>query len=200
MNRYSKFGKFTLLLNLFVFMAGVLFIILYVNGEEVFGLVSIVAGITLILTGCISAVSFVLGNSRLPEGEKRSMWNVLPVVGSILFGVVLVAASGFFADAISYVFAALLIVGAVYKFWVLLAVRKRIRYPKWIYAIPAIILTCGVVLFAIGINEVQKVLSLIVGIAFIIYAVNSLFEYIAYRQCFDKHGYPRQSNKVIDIK
>ncbi len=196
----NRFGKFTLMLNLFVLLAGVLFIVLYVVYDKgVFNLVSIVAGITFMLSGGISFASFLLEGRFSDNREKqRGWWNIVPILGGVLLGVALVAANEFFAEFISYIFAILLVIGAAYKFWFLLAFRKSVIFPKWFFIIPTIILVCGIVLFAIGINELQKVLSLIVGIAFVAYALNSIFEYVAYKKCSGTRGVSKEDYKAIE--
>ena len=179
----NRFGKFTLMLNLFLLLAGILFIVLYIVYDKgVFNLISIVAGITFMLAGGLSFATFLLGDRASENVKSRNWWNLVPILASVLLGIALVAANGFFAEFISYIFAVLLVIGSVYKFWFLFMFRKRMIFPKWFFIIPGIFLVCGVVLFAIGISELQKVLSLIVGIAFVSYAINSLFEYVAYKK------------------
>lgn len=196
-------SKFTFLLNIFAFVVGVLFIVLFCNGVGAFEVFSVILGISFILISCFSLISMFAKEKADFVPERRTNWMIIPDVGGLILGIVLVAAHEFFAEFLSAVFAVLLIVGAIYKLWGLYAIRKTVVYPKWFYIVPTVIFICGIVLFTIGINAVQKVLSLIIGIAFVAYAVNSLLEYIAYRRCVKAGmcGGPADGErKIIDIK
>lgn len=195
-------GKYSLGVNVLVFVAGLLFVVLYFKGKGVFELVSIILGITFILTSCLSLISILTKERSYRREESAvSWWRMLPDAGGLALGVLLVAANEFFAKSLAFIFATLLIIGALYKFWGLLSVRKTIVYPKWFYVIPSLILICGIVLFSIGIDAIQGVLSLIIGIAFIAYSINSLIEYVAYRRCFGRQTENTAScTDVIDIK
>ncbi len=187
-------NKYALQLNLFVFLAGLLFVILFYNGGGVFNLVSIILGIMFLLPSGMGIIAILRERSK--GGVPVSFWTLVPVVGGLVLGVVLVAMNEFFADILSYVFAALLIIGAAYKLIGMLAIRRRLVYPVWFYIIPLLIMACGIVLLALGIQIVQKWLSLIVGIAFMAYALNSVFEYIVYRKYKKTIGGQRGSSSA----
>ena len=79
-------------------------------------------------------------------------------------------------EIFSYLFATMLIVGANYKFWRIMSAKKTVDYPVWVFIIPSVVMVCGIVLFAVGIQIVQQWLALIVGIAFIGYSLHSLLD------------------------
>ena len=81
-------AKFSLMLNVFVFIAGLLFVILYFKGKGVFELVSIILGIMFIMTSCLSLIAVFS-----KELVHKSKWSIVPIVGGMLLGIALVAAN-----------------------------------------------------------------------------------------------------------
>lgn len=186
-------SKFSLILNISVFLLGVLFIVLWSKGKGVFDLVSMAVGVLFIVFSAWSLVAlFVRAKDGLMSSHAAA-WASLPIVGSLALGIAMVAASSFFVGIFSYLFATLLIVGAVYKFWEILSARKTVSYPWWVYIIPSVVMVCGIMLFAIGIQIVQQFLALIVGIAFIVYSLHSLLEYALY-----KKQQPKQAKRNVE--
>lgn len=186
-------SKFSLILNISVFVLGVLFIVLWANGMGVFDLVSMAVGALFIV---FSAWSLVAMFVRAKDGlmpTQAAAWASLPIVGSLALGIAMVAASSFFVNIFSYLFATLLIIGAVYKFWEILSAKKTVNYPWWVYIVPSVVMVCGIVLFAIGIQIVQQILALIVGIAFIVYSLHSLLEFALY-----KKQQPEQAKRNVE--
>ena len=104
----------------------------------------------------------------------------MPQVASLILGLALIFAAGAFADAFSLFFALLLIVAAVMKFWILFAARRVVALPWWLFVMPVLVMVCGIVLLAMGLDKVGILLSLIVGIVFVVYSVHSLVEYLIY--------------------
>lgn len=186
-------SKFSLILNISVFLLGVLFIVLWSKGKGVFDLVSMAVGVLFIVFSAWSLVALLV---RVKDGllsSHTAIWASLPIVGSLALGIAMVAASSFFVSIFSYLFATLLIVGAVYKFWEILSAKKTVSYPWWVYIIPSVVMVCGIMLFAIGIQIVQQFLALIVGIAFIVYSLHSLLEYVLY-----KKQQPKQAERNVE--
>ena len=166
-------NKFDLILNISVFVLGVVFIVLWSNGKGVFDLVSMAVGILFIVFSAWSLVALLVKRKDGVLPTKAVAWTSVPVVGSLALGIAMVAASSFFVEIFSYLFATMLIVGAIYKFWRIMSAKKTVDYPVWVFIIPSVVMVCGIVLFAVGIQIVQQWLALIVGIAFID-AANSL--------------------------
>ena len=179
-------NRFDLILNISVFVLGVIFIVLWSNGKGVFDLVSMAVGILFIVFSAWSLVA-------LPT--KAVAWTSVPVVGSLALGIAMVAASSFFVEIFSYLFATMLIVGAIYKFWRIMSAKKTVDYPVWVFIIPSVVMVCGIVLFAVGIQIVQQWLALIVGIAFIVYSLHSLLESVLFERLRSK----RTKQNVEDV-
>lgn len=179
-------NKFSLILNLSVLALGIAFVALWAKGMGVFDLVSIVVGILFVLFSSWSLVTTFVASRNQKEAaspDSGSMVvSLIPALGGLALGIAMVAASGFFVKILSYLFATLLIIGAIFKFWEIVSARKKVNYPVWVYILPSLLMVCGIVLFAVGIQIVQQWLALIVGIAFIAYSVNSMLEYGIYKK------------------
>lgn len=189
-------NKFSVVFDLLLLAVGVLFVVLWANGKGVFDLVSIVVGIVIIVFSSWLSVALI---AKFKDGliQRGGLIGAgIPLVCSLALGIAMVAASQVFVGIFSYLSATLLIVGALYKFWEIFSVRKTVVLPFWVFIMPAIVMVCGIVLFAIGIQIVQQWLALIVGVAFIIYALHSIVELVLYKRL------KSQSNKrnATDVK
>ena len=193
-------NKFSLILNLSVLALGIAFVALWAKGMGVFDLVSIVVGILFILFSSWSLVTtFVASRNQKETAAPDSgsmVVSLVPALGGLALGIAMVAASGFFVKILSYLFATLLIIGAIFKFWEIVSARKKVNYPVWVYILPSLLMVCGIVLFAVGIQIVQQWLALIVGIAFIAYSVNSMLEYGIYK----KQRRNQKDSNVADVE
>lgn len=188
-------NKFDLILNISVFVLGVIFIVLWSNGKGVFDLVSMAVGILFIVFSVWSLVALLVKRKDGVLPTKAVAWTSVPVVGSLALGIAMVAASSFFVEIFSYLFATMLIVGAIYKFWRIMSAKKTVDYPVWVFIIPSVVMVCGIVLFAVGIQIVQQWLALIVGIAFIVYSLHSLLESVLFERLRSK----RTKQNVEDV-
>ena len=197
-------SKFSLIYNLVIFFVGVLFIVLWANDMKVFELVSQGLGITFVVLGSLAMTAFFVRRSNEKEAQlKQSLWALVPQVASLILGLALIFAAGAFADAFSLFFSLLLIVAAVMKFWILFAARRVVALPWWLFVMPVLVMVCGIVLLAMGLDKVGILLSLIVGIVFVVYSVHSLVEYLIYsslEKTIKASSTDVDNASIIDIK
>lgn len=197
-------SKFSLIYNLVIFFVGVLFIVLWANDMKVFELVSQGLGIAFVVLGSLAMTAFFVRRSNKKEAQlKQSLWALVPQVASLILGLALIFAAGAFADAFSLFFALLLIVAAVMKFWILFAARRVVALPWWLFVMPVLVMVCGIVLLAMGLDKVGILLSLIVGIVFVVYSVHSLVEYLIYsslEKTIKASSTDVDNASIIDIK
>ena len=97
-------NKFDLILNISVFVLGVIFIVLWSNGKGVFDLVSMAVGILFIVFSAWSLVALLVKRKDGVLPTKAVAWTSVPVVGSLALGIAMVAASSFFVEIFSYLF------------------------------------------------------------------------------------------------
>ena len=96
-------NKFDLILNISVFVLGVIFIVLWSNGKGVFDLVSMAVGILFIVFSAWSLVALLVKRKDGVLPTKAVAWTSVPVVGSLALGIAMVAASSFFVDIFIFV-------------------------------------------------------------------------------------------------
>ena len=154
-----------------------------------FDLVSMAVGILFIVFSAWSLVALLVKRKDGVLPTKAVAWTSVPVVGSLALGIAMVAASSFFVEIFSYLFATMLIVGAIYKFWRIMSAKKTVDYPVWVFIIPSVVMVCGIVLFAVGIQIVQQ------WLAFIVYSLHSLLESVLFERLRSK----RTKQNVEDV-
>lgn len=169
-------SKLPLLSNVFVFIVGLLLVVLH-NRAAILEMIIIIIGIMFIVPSCLALIAL------FARKEKRMMSGVagVPIVGGLILGIALVAAPQFFVGFTAYTFAIVLILGAVYKLWALLSWSRRVHFPIGCYIIPTLTLAAGIVIFSTDVLRIESVLVLVTGISFMAYAINSLLEYLVYR-------------------
>lgn len=169
-------SKLPLLSNVFVFIVGLLLVVLH-NRAAILEMIIIIIGIMFIVPSCLALIAL------FARKEKRMMSGVagVPIVGGLILGIALVVSPQFFVGFTAYTFAIVLILGAVYKLWALLSWSRRVHFPIGCYIIPTLTLAAGIVILSTDVLRIESVLVLVTGISFMAYAINSLLEYLVYR-------------------
>ena len=181
-------NRLSLISNIFVFVAGLILILMH-SQARIFETIIIIIGVMFIIPGCLSLVALLTRK----DFSKVGILALMPVIGGLLLGIALVAAPAFFVGVLSYTFAVLIIAGAVVKLWTLFSVGRTVKFPLWLYAVPVLMLVCGIVILLTDVRTIESTLVLVTGISFVAYAVNSLLEYIAVRH------YKRDNSQVIEL-
>ena len=168
-------SKFSLIYNLVIFFIGVLFIVLWANDMKVFELVSQGLGIAFVVLGSLAMTAFFVRRSNEKEAQlKQSLWALVPQVASLILGLALIFAA-----------------------------RRVVALPWWLFVMPVLVMVCGIVLLAMGLDKVGILLSLIVGIVFVVYSVHSLVEYLIYsslEKTIKASSTDVDNASIIDIK
>lgn len=188
-------NRLSLISNIFVFVAGLILILMH-SQARIFETIIIIIGVMFIVPGCLSLVALL---SR-KDFRKVNLMAVVPMVGGLLLGIALVAVPSFFVGVLSYTFAVLIIAGALVKFWMIFSVGRAVKFPLWLYAVPALMLVCGIVILLTDVRTIESTLVLITGISFVAYSVNSLLEYISVCRYMKSHPSQESGTDVIEIK
>ena len=169
-------SKLPLLSNVFVFIVGLLLVVLH-NRAAILEMIIIIIGIMFIVPSCLALIAlFARKETRMVSGVAG-----VPIVGGLILGIALVVSPQFFVGFTAYTFAIVLILGAVYKLWALLSWSRRVHFPIGCYIIPTLTLAAGIVILSTDVLRIESVLVLVTGISFMAYAINSLLEYLVYR-------------------
>ena len=170
-------NRLSLISNIFVFVAGLILILMH-SQARIFETIIIIIGVMFIVPGCLSLVALL---------SRKDF-------------IALVAVPSFFVGVLSYTFAVLIIAGALVKFWMLFSVGRAVKFPLWLYAVPALMLVCGIVILLTDVRTIESTLVLITGISFVAYSVNSLLEYISVCRYMKSHPSQESGTDVIEIK
>lgn len=187
--------KLPLLSDLFVFIVGVLLIVLH-GRELILETIIMIVGIMMIVPSCVALVAVFA--KKFPG--NLNIISALPILGGLALGVALVAVPEFFIGVLAYTFAVIIMLGAIYKLWLLFSVGRYVPFHWSVYLIPVALLVCGIVILTTSVREIASTLVLISGISFVAYSVNSLVEYIFYRQYLKQHpDMDASPTRIIEI-
>ncbi len=100
----------------------------------------------------------------------------LECVGSLLFGLWLVVAPGFFAALLTYVLGFVLLMGGVQQIATLAAVRRWTRVRAGFYVVPSLILVAGLVAL-FNPTGVRSTVFVIIGVSSLVYAAFELLNW-----------------------
>jgi len=101
--------------------------------------------------------------------DERAFFPI-EVVGSLLFGLILIVSPDFFITFLTIIIGFLLVLGGIYQLAVLLSARKWTRVPAYCYVVPVLVILAG--LFAVF-NTIKaiEVAFIVIGITSIVYAL-----------------------------
>ena len=176
------------LVNTFVFLAGLLLTLLY-DEARLMESVAIVAGVMFLVPSVIALVLMMAQASKAVAGEyadepRAGIGNggVLPLLGGICFGLSLILRPLLFVEILSYIFAAVLLLGGVYHIVVLFITSRKVGVSLWLYLLPLLVAVAGFVLLITDVRTVEKWVNLITGISLMCISLASLLEYIDSRR------------------
>lgn len=176
------------LVNTFVFLAGLLLTLLY-DEARLMESVVIVAGVMFLVPSVIALVLMMAQASKAVAGEyadepRAGIENggVLPLLGGICFGLSLILRPLLFVEILSYIFAAVLLLGGVYHIVVLFITSRKVGVSLWLYLLPLLVAVAGFVLLITDVRTVEKWVNLITGISLMCISLASLLEYIDSRR------------------
>ena len=85
-------------------------------------------------------------------------------------------------EILSYIFAAVLLLGGVYHIVVLFITSRKVGVSLWLYLLPLLVAVAGFVLLITDVRTVEKWVNLITGISLMCISLASLLEYIDSRR------------------
>ena len=149
----------------------------------------ITIGVLFILPGVFSIISYFVNRG---QSENSSS---LPIegVGSLLFGLCLLIAPGFFADILTVLLGVLLILGGGQQLASLVRARKWTNIPFLFYIVPMLILVAGIMV-VVNPEGIRATVLMIIGVTALFYG---LFELINWYK-FTRHNPKRAKSVKID--
>ncbi len=163
----------------------------------------IAIGILFLVSGAISIATYI--HARLHKADAdvydadgnlvAAAKPVFPIVGvgSLLLGLILALMPGFFILYLMYIFGAILILGAINQFVVLMNIKKLGNIPFWFWIFPVLVLLSG---FFVMIDPIGMALSLftIIGIALLVYGITDCIG--AFRLHRDRKRFMREMERA----
>lgn len=134
--------------------------------------VVVIFGILIIVPSLITIISIFTKKIASQYG----LLALLPSVGSLILGIVLVTNPSLFVSLLVYIFAAILLLLGVYDLWRLIAANEGVRFAPAFYVVPILLIVGGIVLLAVDVETVESVLVLIAGIGLMLCGINSLVQ------------------------
>lgn len=169
--------------------------------------VVLVIGILFIATGVFNLIIEL--NRKDEKGRKRvSPIGILATAGTGILGILMVCTPHTMINLIIYLFAAAFILLGVYQICCLAFFYRPVTFPFWFFILPALLVITGVVICIIGPSAVAQTMTLITGIALIVYAIASFIDIaglLAFRRDMRKLAENRaaaasQPNEVEDVE
>lgn len=162
--------------------------------------VVLVIGILFIATGVFNLI--IEMNRKDEKGRKRiSPIGILATAGTGILGILMVCTPHTMINLIIYLFAAAFILLGVYQICTLAFFYRPVTFPFWFFILPALLVITGVVICIIGPSAVAQTMTLITGIALIVYAIASFIDIaglLAFRRDMRKMAEASQSAAQAD--
>lgn len=155
-------------------------ILLINNPDSTVKGITIAIGVLFLISGAISCATYLnskghSGNTEIYDAEGNLITQLKPTfpivgIGSVLLGLILAIMPGTFVTSLMYVLGALLILGAINQFMILVNIKKTSYLPFWFFIAPSIILLTGLFV-VIKPMETASLPLLIIGWCLLFYGV-----------------------------
>jgi len=140
----------------------------------------ITIGILFIVPGLISLVSY-FSSERAKRPDTPFL---LAGVGSLLFGVVLVAVPAFFVSVLMYILGIILLLGGIEQIVTLIRAKKRTTVPVAFFIIPSLILIAGI-LVLLNPFRTAETLFILIGVTSLVYGVMEFVHWLKFKRRYD---------------
>lgn len=143
--------------------------------------IMVTIGILFIVPGIISLISyFTAEKAKRPDAPF-----LFAGIGSLLFGVILVAVPHFFVNVLMYLLGIILMVGAIEQLVTLIRVRKVTEVPVIFYVIPSLVLIAGI-LVLFNPFKTAATLFVLIGITCLIYGIMEFIHWLKFKRKYTK--------------
>ena len=173
----------TLSMNLLIVIAGIILIILH-NDFDVVQALIVVIGIVFIIPSALQIAGTLFHNRKNEAPVTTSQqWaqagTLILSFCALALGLCMVIAPMMFETAIIYLLAILLIIGGIYRIFMVNFAYSEIKLPAWIYIIPILMIIAGFVIIITDVSRLNKIVILITGIGLVLLGINSFIEYFS---------------------
>lgn len=155
-------------------------ILLINNPDSTMKGITIAIGLLFLVSGAISCAAYLNAKSHASDADIYDAQGRLIVtgkptfpivgIGSVLLGLILAIAPGFFVKSLMYALGAIIILGAINQFMILINAKKMFRVPIWFWICPSVIFLTGLLVLLKPI-ETASLPLLIIGWCLLLYGV-----------------------------
>ncbi|MGM9803974.1 MAG: hypothetical protein ACI308_07340 [Muribaculaceae bacterium] len=157
-------GKFTLIVTtLVMLLLGVVMIVFHAD-DKMAEMIAIALGVLFLAPSLFSAIMLLFVNVPVEDSRYNPRYNLIPVIGGLSVGLVIVINAALFVPLLKYLFAVLLIVGGLYYVFYLVFARARVIVPSWYYVLPLLVTASGFAALSLPIDD-NSLMFLISGIS-----------------------------------
>ena len=177
-------GKLTLIITNIIMLALGAVLIVFFDDDRMAELIAVALGVLFLAPSIYSLIMLLFTNVPVEDAMHNPRYNLIPTIGGLSFGLLIVVKASLFVALLKYIFAILLLAGGLYYVFYLLFTRGRVSMPKWYFFLPSLVAIAGVVALVLPI-ESNPTLFLMTGVSLIALSVTSVVisysEYVAYR-------------------
>ena len=177
-------GKLTLVITNIIMLALGAVLIVFFDDDRMAELIAVALGVLFLAPSIYSLIMLLFTNVPVEDAMHNPRYNLIPTIGGLSFGLLIVVKASLFVALLKYIFAILLLAGGLYYVFYLLFTRGRVSMPKWYFFLPTLVAIAGVVALVLPI-ESNPTLFLMTGVSLIALSVTSVVisysEYVAYR-------------------
>ena len=173
-------SKVTLVLTNIIMLALGVVLVAFSGDERMAEMIAIALGVLFLAPSLFSLIMLFFVNVAPDDSRYNPRYNLLPVIGGLSFGVVIVLKAALFVPLLKYLFAVLLIVGGLYYVFYLAFARYRVIVPSWYYVLPCAVTVSGLVALVLPIRS-QPIVFITTGISLVALALMSVLMAFAER-------------------
>lgn len=177
-------GRITLVVTNIVMLALGVVLVAFCNDARMAELIAIALGVLFLAPSLFSLIMLLFTNVPESEAMHNPRYNLVPTIGGLSFGLVIVLRASEFVGLLKYLFAILLIAGGLYYVFYIVFSRSTLKMPKWYYFLPSVVTLAGIVALVLPIED-NALIFFITGVSLIALSVTSIVisysEYMAAR-------------------
>ena len=169
-----------LLTNVILLLAGIILIIfcnvpsVLIWGARIMGAMFILPAVTYLIMVAVR---------HADARTSADYMGVLPAVGGLCFGVVMMIKAGLFDQILQLLMGMLLVVLGLFHVIYLLLSRNHLKIKGWYYFCPLVVILCGILSLALPVlRDNVSAVVLLTGVCLLLFNFTSLQEYLAERR------------------
>ncbi len=189
-------GKITLVLtSLFMALLGIVMISFYDN-PNMAELIAISLGVLFLAPSLFSIIMLLFTNVPVDDSMHNPRYNLIPTIGGLSFGLIIILKAEVFVGVLKYLFAMLLILGGLYYVFYLAFSKNRVSMPKWFFFLPTMVTLAGAVALLLPI-ESNPVMFMTVGVSLVALALTQVL--IAFTEYALSRAEAKKNASVVDV-